>query len=207
MNGKKSFVLYADLKTLLDQLPDEVAGRLFKMVLDYVNDLDPTTEELVLKVAFEPIKQQLKRDLKNWTNVREKRSMAGQISAATRQMLTNVPECTTELTVNENVTVNGNVDVIDWSKMLELYNLTFGKKTRIIPEAVKRKYRARLKEGYTKVDIVNAMKNAKRDQYHRENGYKYCTLEFFSRPDKLDRFINQGPGPSGSDGSKYVPTV
>ena len=205
MKGKRSFVLYTDLKTTLDQLPDEVAGKLFKMVLDYVNDEDPTTEDLVLKVAFEPIKQQLKRDLKNWDQVREKRSQAGQMSALQRQMLTSVNDSGTYSTVNVTVNGNGNGDVIDWSKMLELYNLIFEKKSKVIPEAVKKKYRARLKEGYTKVDIVNAMKNAKRDQYHKETGYKYCTLEFFSRPDKLDRFINQGPGTDGP--SKYVPTL
>jgi hypothetical protein len=203
MKGKVSFLLYADLKTTVDQLPDDVAGRLFKMILDYVNDLDPQTDELVLKVAFEPIKQQMKRDLKEWEKVRGKRSLAGQISAAQRQLLsTNVEECSTHLTGNVNV--NDNVDVIDWNKFIEVYNLIFNKKSKVVPDAVRKKYKARLKEGYTKQDIIAAMKNAKKDEFHKTTNppFKHLTLEFFSRPDKLDRFTNQGIEPT-----KYIPTL
>jgi hypothetical protein len=46
------------------------------------------------------------------------------------------------------------------------------------------------------------MKAAKKDDYHKDTGYKYCTLEFFSRPDKLDRFLNQDQTPS----PKYIAT-
>lgn len=203
MKGKQSFLLYADLKTTIDQLPDEIAGKLFRMILDYVNDLDPQSEDLVLKVAFEPIKQQLKRDLKEWEKVRGKRSIAGQISAAQRQLLsTSVDECSTHST--DNVNDNVNVDVIDWNKFIEVYNLIFSKKSKVLPDAVKRKYRLRLKEGYTKQDIINAMKNAKKDEFHKTTNppYKHLTLEFFSRPDKLDKFTNQGTEPT-----KYVPTI
>lgn len=203
MKGKLSFILYADYKTTIDQLPDDVAGRLFKMVLDYVNDLDPQTDELVLKVAFEPIKQQLKRDLREWEKVRGKRSVAGQLSAAQRQLFsTHVDGCSTNSTDNVNVNVNDNV--IDWDKMLEVYNLIFNKKSKVIPDAVRRKYLSRLKDGYTKMDIVNAMKNAKRDEFHKTTNppFKHLTLEFFSRPDKLDKFINQS-GPS----DKYIGTI
>ena len=132
MKGKLSFLLYADYKTTIDQLPDDVAGRLLKMIIDYVNDLDPQTDELVLRVAFEPIKQQLKRDLKEWEKVRGKRSLAGQISAAQRQLLsTSVDDCSTNSTDNVNVNDNVNVDVIDWNKFVQVYNLIFNKKTKL----------------------------------------------------------------------------
>ena len=61
MIGKKSFVLYSDLKEVVDKLPAEDAGKLFKLILDYVNDEDPEPEGLLLEIAFEPIKQQLRR--------------------------------------------------------------------------------------------------------------------------------------------------
>lgn len=205
MKGKLSFLLYADLKSTLDQLPDDVAGRLFKLILDYVNDLDPSTDELVLKVAFEPIKQQLKRDLKEWEKVRGKRSIAGQLSAAQRGLFsTSVDSCSTDVTDNVNVNVNVNEYVIDWDKMINVYNLIFDKKSKVIADAVRKKYISRLKEGYTKEDIVNAMKNAKRDEFHKTTNppFKHLTLEFFSRPDKLDKFINN----SGSS-DKYIGTL
>ena len=60
---KKSFVLYTDLIHMVEKLPKDKAGELFLHILQYVNDLDPDTEDMVIQIAFEPIKQQLKRDL------------------------------------------------------------------------------------------------------------------------------------------------
>ena len=77
--NKKSFVLYCDLIHTIDKLPDEVAGKLFKLILEYVNDKNPQVEDVLLSVAFEPIKRQLKRDLKDWERQKQKRSEAGRI--------------------------------------------------------------------------------------------------------------------------------
>ena len=63
---KKSFILYCDITTTIHQLPDETAGKLFKHLLDYVNDKHPESDDLLLNIAFEPIKQSLKRDLKKF---------------------------------------------------------------------------------------------------------------------------------------------
>lgn len=63
---KKSFLLYCDLIHTIEKLPDDKAGVLFKHILKYVNDKNPTTEDLVVDLVFEPIKQQLKRDLETW---------------------------------------------------------------------------------------------------------------------------------------------
>lgn len=83
--NKKSFILYVDLIHTVSKLPDDVSGKLFKLILSYVNDenpIDPT--DLVLQIAFEPIKQQLKRDLKDWESERLARSMAGKKGMANR---------------------------------------------------------------------------------------------------------------------------
>jgi hypothetical protein len=61
--NKKSFILYCDIIHTLEKLSDEDAGKLFKHILRYVNDLNPTTDHAITEIAFEPIKQQLKRDL------------------------------------------------------------------------------------------------------------------------------------------------
>lgn len=81
---KKSFLLYADLIHTVKHLDDDVAGKLFKHVLMYVNDKNPVSEHILVKVAFEPIKQSLKRDLEKYEEIKEKRSQAGQASAAAR---------------------------------------------------------------------------------------------------------------------------
>lgn len=77
--NKKGFILYCDLIHTIEQLPNEKAGELFKHILRYVNDLNPITEDLITKISFEPIKQQLKRDLSKWEQVSTKRSDAGRL--------------------------------------------------------------------------------------------------------------------------------
>ena len=111
---KKSFVLYSDQKELIEALTDEQAGRLIKHILKYVNDENPTLEDPLLKIAFMPIKQQLKRDLEKWEKQREQRSLAGKKSAESRQRaLTSVNENVRKATVNVNDNVNVSVNVND----------------------------------------------------------------------------------------------
>jgi uncharacterized phage protein (TIGR02220 family) len=78
---------------------------------------------------------------------------------------------------------------IDFDKLLEFFNQTTNKKCRVIPKKVKNQFNARLKDGYTKKDFSNAIVNCFNDPYHRENP-KFLTLEFISRPDKLDKYLN-----------------
>ena len=81
---KNSFLLYTDLIHTVNKLTDEQAGKLFKHVLEYVNDLNPETDDILLQVCFEPIKQSLKRDLKRYEKTCKKRSEAGKKGMAKR---------------------------------------------------------------------------------------------------------------------------
>lgn len=82
---------------------------------------------------------------------------------------------------------------VDWSKLLEQFNSITGKKIRVLNDKAKRQFKARLKEGYTKTDIVQAIINCFNDSYHRETGHKYLTLEFISRADKMEKYANVNP--------------
>lgn len=77
--NKKSFLLYVDLIHTVSQLPDDKAGQLFKHILLYVNDENPITDDLITKISFEPIKQQLKRDLKKYENICDRNSNNGKL--------------------------------------------------------------------------------------------------------------------------------
>ena len=96
-------------------------------------------------------------------------------------------------TTLSNTTVNNkciNQLAVDWDGLLENFKRITGKqKTHIVNEKVKKKYVALLKEGYQKKDILVAMKNAVKDEYHIETNFKHLTLEYFSRPATIDRFI------------------
>lgn len=77
----------------------------------------------------------------------------------------------------------------DVSVLIETFNVIFNKRSRIISKKVANKYREILRY-YSLDDVKQAMSNAKDDDFHRENGYKYCTLEYFSRIEQIDKWIN-----------------
>jgi hypothetical protein len=126
MEGKKSFVLYTDQREVFEELTDEQAGKLIKHIFGYVNDENPETDDKFVRLAFLPIKTQLKRDLKVWDEKKYLRSEAGKKgglakASNARNDLANPSNATNSLAklavnvngnvnVNDNVNVNGNVN-------------------------------------------------------------------------------------------------
>jgi len=118
--NKNSFILYTDLIHTVKKMPREKAGDLFVLILQYVNDENPVPDDILLELVFEPIKQQLKRDLKSWESTRESRSLGGKKGMEKRWKtndnsvisdITNdnsVIQTITKITVNDNVNVNDN---------------------------------------------------------------------------------------------------
>ena len=110
---KKSFILYVDQKDLFNKLPDEIAGKLIKHIYSYVNDENPKSDDLIVEIAFEPIKQQLKRDLKLFEEKRVKRSEAGLAGANKRwkEMPNDANEWQT--IANDSKRINGIAKIAD----------------------------------------------------------------------------------------------
>ena len=83
----------------------------------------------LIEIAFEPIKQSLKRDLRKYEEIREKRREAGKASADKRQqVLTSVEhneQVLTSATVNDNVNVNDNVIVSDREREFENFRSAY----------------------------------------------------------------------------------
>lgn len=123
--NKKSFILYCDVIHTVGHLTDDQAGKLFKHILEYVNDKDPQTQDPVTTIAFEPIKQQLKRDLRAWEETRVDRSKAGRVggirsgearrSKQTKQVLQKRSK-TKQTEANEAVNATVTVNVTDTVK-------------------------------------------------------------------------------------------
>jgi hypothetical protein len=74
---KKSFILYADLIHTVRKLPPDKAGELFMCVLKYVNSEDVHIDDLLVDIAFEPIRQQLDRDMERYEQFCNKQSING----------------------------------------------------------------------------------------------------------------------------------
>lgn len=109
--NKRSFLLYTDVHFTVKKLTDEQSGKLFKHILSYVNDENPVINDLILEIAFEPIKQSLKRDLRKYEIIREKRSQAGKASADKRQQVLTSVEHDKQVLTHSTVNVNDNVNV------------------------------------------------------------------------------------------------
>lgn len=115
--NKKSFILYADLIHTVKKMPRKKAGDLLVIILEYVNDENPKINDPVVDLVFEPIKQQLKRDLKSWEETRVERSAAGKQggikSGESRRNKANEANASKskQNEANEAVSVNGTVNV------------------------------------------------------------------------------------------------
>lgn len=81
-------------------------------------------------------------------------------------------------------------NTINFDKLLSFLNSKTKRNFKLINEATKKKYRARIKDGYTSKDIANAIENAVNYDYHKENNFTYLTPEFFSRAVTLDKYSN-----------------
>lgn len=125
--NKKGFILYADQKELFTQLSDELAGKLIKHIFRYVNDENPVSEDVIINIAFTPIKQHLKRDLDKFNETKERRSKAGKIGMANRwQNITNDNDVIPVITKNnkrlQSITkITDNDNVNDKDNILHIY--------------------------------------------------------------------------------------
>ena len=64
---KKSFVLFADFVTAVSVLTDEQAGRLFKLIFAYVNDMEVSkSQDPAIAAMFEMFRTQIDREAEKW---------------------------------------------------------------------------------------------------------------------------------------------
>lgn len=188
---KNSFLLYCDIIHTVEKLDDVQAGKLFKHLLKYVNDQDPTPENALVEIAFEPIKQSLKRDLIKYETIRERNSQNAKKrwNATASDRIPKVPNNTKN--ADSDSVSDSDIYNIDYQALLDFVNKTFGRNFKVITDKVKRAYKKLLKDGYKKEDIINAIKNCKDNSYHKENNYQYCTPEFFSRSETIDKYADR----------------
>jgi len=133
-DNKKSVILYCDVIHTFEVLEDDEAGRLIKHFLRYVNDLNPVAPDKLTQIAFEPIKQQLKRDLIKWEDKKDIKSISGHLGGiksgevrrkqkeANEANASKLKQKEANEAVTVNVTVNDNVNVIE-KQQQEFQNL------------------------------------------------------------------------------------
>lgn len=153
---KKSFLFYTDWHEIFKELSDKDAGKLIKHLTSYVNDENPQEPTGAVKMAWIPIKQQLKRDLKKWEEIIDKRSEAGKISAEKRKQsstkstsVESVELKSTKSTVKEEVTVTDN-DTVTVIEIKRDWPLSFPFESEIFKASWEdwRKYLAEIRKPY-----------------------------------------------------------
>ena len=77
----------------------------------------------------------------------------------------------------------------DVSKIINIFNEVFGKNSKVMSKKVLNKYKEILKY-YSLTEVQLAMQNAKADEFHVDNNFKYCTIEYFSRIEQMDKWMN-----------------
>jgi uncharacterized phage protein (TIGR02220 family) len=180
--GKKSFMLYSDMINVFEKLPNEKAGELIKHIFRYVNDQNPETDDLLLGVAFEPIKSKLKIDLKKW----EEKCEINQKNAFKRWEEKNNPALNA-LPVDA-VACDGikkdakDADIdkdIDIRYIIGFLNSVLGSQYREKSKTTAGHISARLKEGFT-VDQFKQVIQTKYAQWHDDP-----KMKIFLRPETL----------------------
>lgn len=164
--GKKSFILYLDQRGIFDKLTDEQAGRLIKHIYAYCADENPECD-FVTDLAFESIKQALKRDLKKFESIKEKRRKAGRKSAEKRaqQNSTNsthvksVEQKSTNPTVSDSVSVSDNVNVNDNIKYSQNVLQTFDDCLKYFDDHLHPKSKKQSDKWKDTIDKLNRIEN------------------------------------------------
>lgn len=158
--NKKGFILYADLIHTIEKMPIEKAGELFMHILNYVNDKNPVSKDLIINLTFEPIKQQLKRDLNHWESVRLKRSGAGIASANKRKQMSTHVESVEQTSTNPTVIVNDNVKVnVNVNIIIDYLNKVCGTNYKKGIDKTIKLITARLNENFTIDDFKIVIDN------------------------------------------------
>jgi len=144
--NKKSFLLYCDLIHTFKHLSKEQRGELIMWVLEYVNDLNPKPLNGLLQAVAEPIKQQLKRDLEKYENIRERNKINGSKGGRPKKAkkptgLSGNPKKPKKAdSVTDTVTVTDKVIDINIPAYEDFLKYAVSKKPKLKPDELKLKY-------------------------------------------------------------------
>ncbi len=206
---KQSFILHAKYKDLLVDLSQSQKGDLLDALFVYSATGEVPEMEAVVKMAFrfiakdvdyhnekyeERCEKNRQNVLKRWSNtndgdgIQEDTNVYDGIRADTKHTDKD-KEKDKDKGKDKERDISTNVDNVSFLKFIEAFNLK--RKSNFKPiGSVKKKYEARLKEGYTSKQLMMALLTAMKDDFHRENNFKYLTPEFICRSDKLERYLN-----------------
>ena len=113
---KKSFIIHIDSLGILDELTDEQAGQLFKLIHEYQNPNKPKQTQItqLVNLAFYPFKSQFERDNQTYNNVCKRNKNNGLLGGRPKNNNPKKPKKadSDNKNKNDNKNVNENKSVI-----------------------------------------------------------------------------------------------
>lgn len=104
---RKSFIIHVDSLGILDELTDEQAGQLFKLIAEYHNPNKPKQTQItqLVNLAFYPFKSQFERDFQTYRNVVERNKNNGLLGGRPKKNNPNKPKKADSKNKNDNKNV------------------------------------------------------------------------------------------------------
>jgi hypothetical protein len=116
---RKSFILHIDSLGILNELTDEQAGQLFKLIYEYHNPNKPKQTQItqLVNLAFYPFKSQFERDNQTYNNVCERNKNNGLLGGRPKNKNPNKPKKADSDNKNKNDNKNDNDNKSDIKKI------------------------------------------------------------------------------------------
>ena len=184
-DDKKAFYLYNDYIDHVKLMSDEDAGKLFKAILEYENDLKVQELSGVAAMAFSFIKNQLDRDSSKYEEICKKNRANGMKGGRPRKNAEEQPNRTVAEENPENRTVleQGTEEKQNEkpAKKVNSYPKNFEEFWAVYPRKDEKgvayaKYAARIKDGYSPEELLQAA-TAYADQCKRLKTEKQFTKQ------------------------------
>ena len=186
---RDSMIFYRSFYEAIKELSKEQQGEIYNAIFSYGLDFYEPELKGISKTVWTLIKPQIDANIRRYNNGKKEKNKLNESKTEAKQKQ---EVSKTEANVNVNVNVNekdiNKADKIDFDALILFINKTFGRSFKKVSIQVKAKYNARLKDGYTKEDFLTAIINCSKLQFHIDNNFQYCTPEYFSRAEILDKY-------------------
>lgn len=181
-------IIYRSFYEAIKTLSKEDQANVWEAVFEYSLNMKEIELQGVANTIFLLMKPNLEANIKRYNNGKKAKHKQ-KVSKTEARGKQEVSKDEANKDKDKDKDNNDNKEI--YISYLSHLNLCTNKKYRGSPKA-KAAFFARLKDGYTFEEITKAISNASNDPFHRENKYDYLTPEFFTRADKLDKFLNNG---------------
>jgi uncharacterized phage protein (TIGR02220 family) len=195
---KKSFKLYKDALSVLEDLSDEQAGQLFKAICAYQNGEEIELNGIV-KIAFSPLKAQFGRDDEAYQVVCERNQKNVKKRWSTKDTTGNdsIPSDTKHTDKDKDKKIY----IAEQTRAIILHlNATAGTKYKTNTKSTQSLIQARLNENYTVNDFMT-VHEVKTKEWANTDMAKFLRPETLYS-NKFESYLNQRQGDAVQEG-KY----